>query len=360
MDQITEIKPSKSAPLLGFWYPACSSSDLRPGSMKGTVLLGLPILVWKNSAGDVAALRDICPHRGMPLSFGRIHGDCVECGYHGWRFDHKGRCQDIPALIEGSPIQTDKIGVTTYPCRERNGYVWVFIPDPLQPQQTIPDVPPLPLPSSPYRMIQISTLLNCAIDDGIVGLVDPLHGPFVHQNSWWRTQASMHEKAKTFEPLPAGFRMVPHAPSKNSAPYKILNFFYGGPLTTTIDFVLPNQRFEFVQCGNMFVSMRAMITPLTDQQCRMDFCAAWNALSWLPFSKTIFRYFGNIFLQQDRQAMERQAVGLRYKPPLMLIEDADTPSKWYYKLKAAHLASVQTGQPLDHPLKTRVTLRWKS
>ena len=58
--------------------------------------------------------------------------------------------------------------------------------------------------------------------------------------------------------------------------------------------------------------------------------------------------------------MERQAVGLRYKPALMLIDDADTPAKWYYKLKAAHLASVQTGQPLDHPLKERVTLRWKS
>jgi hypothetical protein len=26
-------------------------------------------------------------------------------------------------------------------------------------------------------MIQISKLVNCAIDDGIIGLVDPLHGP---------------------------------------------------------------------------------------------------------------------------------------------------------------------------------------
>ena len=49
--------------------------------------------------------------------------------------------------------------------------------------------------------------------------------------------------------------------------------------------------------------------------------------------------------------MERQAVGLRYKPALMLIDDADTPAKWYYKLKAAYLASVQTWQPLDHPLE---------
>jgi hypothetical protein len=44
----------------------------------------------------------------------------------------------------------------------------------------------------------------------------------------------------------------------------------------------------------------------------------------------------------------------------MLVGDADMPAKWYYKLKAAHLASVQTGQSFDHPLKERVTLRWKS
>ena len=65
-------------------------------------------------------------------------------------------------------------------------------------------------------------------------------------------------------------------------------------------------------------------------------------------------------MAQVRKAMERQAVGLRYKPVLMLIDDADTPAKFYYKLKAAHLASAQTGQPLDHPLKERDALRWKS
>ena len=359
-DLITEIKPSKGAPLLGFWYTGCPSADLRPGALKGIVLLGLPIVLCRTPQGEVAAMRDICPHRGMPLSFGRMEGDRVECAYHGWQFDRSGRCRAIPALVEDSPIQPERIGITTYPCRERDGYVWVFIPDPQQPNQTVPDVPPLPLPSSPYRKIHISTILECTIDDGIVGLMDPAHGPFVHQSSWWRTKSSIHEKAKTFEPLPRGFRMVPHEPSKNSGPYKLLNFFYGGPLTTTIDFVLPNQRFEFVQCGSLFVSTRATVTPITEEQCRIDFTAAWNCLGWMPFSKSLFRYFANIFLKQDREAMERQAVGLRYKPALMLIDDADRPTKWYYKLKAAHLASIQTGQPFDHPLKERVTLRWKS
>lgn len=132
-DLITEIRPSKSAPLFGFWYPACRSAELVPHTIKGTVMLGLPILVCKTSRGEVAAMRDICPHRGMPLSFGRMRDDCIECAYHGWRFDGKGRCTSIPALIEDSPIRPDKIGLTTYPCRERDGYAWVFIPDPQQP-----------------------------------------------------------------------------------------------------------------------------------------------------------------------------------------------------------------------------------
>lgn len=355
----TEFRPTKNA-LPGFWYPACTSSAVTAGNMRPVSMLGLPILICRHREGTVSALRDICPHRGMPLSFGRFDGERVECAYHGWQFDTTGRCRNIPSLINGSALNAEKIGLATYPCREVDSYIWVFIADPSDRNRGLPDVPRLPLPSEPYRMIQISSTLNCAIDDAIVGFLDPAHGPFVHQSSWWRTQASMHEKVKTFEPTPNGFRMIAHAPSKNSGPYKVLNLFYGGPLTTTIDFVLPNQRFEFVQCGSMFVSMRGIVTPVAEQQCRIDFCAAWNALRWLPFSKTLFRYFGNIFLKQDKRAMERQAVGLRHKPPLMLIDDADTPIKWYYKLKTAYLTSLQTGQPLDHPLKEPVTLRWRS
>ena len=57
--------------------------------------------------------------------------------------------------------------------------------------------------------------------------------------------ASIHEKTKKFEPLMTkrtdGFRMSAHAPSSNSAPYKLL-----GKPVTTIDFVLPNRRFETI------------------------------------------------------------------------------------------------------------------
>ena len=220
-DLITEIKPSKSAPLFGFWYPACPSSELAPDSLKGTVLLGLPILVCKTSQGAVAAMRDICPHRGMPLSFGKMEGDCVKCAYHGWQFDQEGRCRGIPALVQGSPIQVDKIGITTYPAANGTALVWVFIPDP----RTIePDHSGRAAAAAPLVSLSDDSHLDAvgfAIDDGIVGLMDPAHGLFVHQSSWWRTQAKYPRKGQDLEPIPNGFRMVPHAPSKNSGPYRL-------------------------------------------------------------------------------------------------------------------------------------------
>ena len=126
-DLITEFKPTKSAPLLGFWYPVTTSTSLAVGQMHSQVMLGQPILICRDRQRQVAAMRDICPHRGMPLSFGHFDGERVECAYHGWQFDMGGRCRHIPALIEGSPLKPDKIGITSYPCQDRDGYIWVVL-----------------------------------------------------------------------------------------------------------------------------------------------------------------------------------------------------------------------------------------
>lgn len=348
---------STGAPLLGFWYPALTSREVKPGRMKAQVLVGQPLLICRGRDGRLAALRNICPHRAMPLSFGHFTGDRVECSYHGWQFDLQGRCRHIPALTSDSPIVPDKISVASYPCSERDGYIWIYIPDPME-NRPPPDVPRLPVLSNKYRVLHISARLQCRIDDGIVGLMDPAHGPFVHNSAWWRPRHSIHEKAKVFEPLPLGFRMKAHAPSRNSGPYKLLGLS-GTPITTTIDFILPNLRLELVQAGRYWFSSRATVTPLTEEVCRIDFCAAWNCFQWVPFSKTLVRVFARMFLNQDRDAMQRQALGLRYKPGMMLLDDADTPAKWYYKLKAAHLAA-RNGGIFDHPLKEPVTLRWRS
>jgi hypothetical protein len=166
-------------------------------------------------------------------------------------------------------------------------------------------------------------------------------------------------KEKTFEPIPNGFRIKAHSPSANSAPYKLLRV-YGQPITTTIEFVLPNMRFEQIRCGPYWFSSRATVTPVTAEQCRIDVVAAWNIFRRVPLVLPVFRLFAKMFLRQDQETMEKQAVGLKHAPSMMLIDDADRPAKWYFQLKAAHLEAKRTGQPLQHPLSGPVTLRWRS
>jgi phenylpropionate dioxygenase-like ring-hydroxylating dioxygenase large terminal subunit len=210
-----------------------------------------------------------------------------------------------------------------------------------------------------YRTAFLTADLPCNVDHGIIGLMDPAHGPFVHQAWWWRSRASIREKTKRFEPIPEGFRMSAHAPSGNSAPYKLLGV-YGQPIETTIDFMLPNRRTEVIRCGEKWFSSLTTVTPVTSSTCRIDVIAAWNVFYHVPFVTPIAKFFGAKFVRQDQVTMIQQAEGLRHNPSLMLIDDADKPAKWYFALKQARLETAPTGATAKHPMDGPVDLHWRS
>jgi phenylpropionate dioxygenase-like ring-hydroxylating dioxygenase large terminal subunit len=351
--------------VFGDWYPAMRVAPLRPGKTATTLLLGVPLLIGRKRDGSLFAMRDLCPHRGIPLSTGWFDGETVTCGYHGWRFEPcSGQCREIPSLTGADVLDAKKIFATSYACEERDGYCWVYLPGPGagRSQTVLPPVPELPKFSEKYRSAHLVAELPCNVDHGIIGLMDPAHGPFVHQSWWWRSAASIHAKEKHFEPLTdaenagrnAGFRMSAHAPSGNSLPYKLLGV-YGEPVTTTIDFVMPNRRYETIRCGAKWFSSLTTVTPITPSTCRIDVIGAWNIAYRVPFVTAVVRHFGAKFVRQDQETMIDQAAGLRYGPALMLIDDADKPAKWYFALKQARLKG--TG---EHPLAGPVTLRWRS
>ena len=352
-------KPADDGFLRGFWYPAARSAEIRGRAVRPVMLLNFPLVVGRNTQGQAFALRDACPHRGYPFSECHFDGQLVECAYHGWKFDPvSGQCREIPSLMPDSKLNPEKIYAKAFPAEEHDGYVWVYMPDPDAPGDP-PPAPRLPVFSEHYKLEHLYADLPCHVDHGVIGLMDPAHGPFVHQAWWWRTRRSIRAKEKTFEPIPNGFRMRAHTPSANSAPYKLLGV-YGKPITTRIDFVLPNMRFEEIHCGDYWFSSRTTVTPVTSTHCRIDVCAAWNIFRHVPFLVPILRFFGNRFVDQDTQTMIKQARGLKYNPPLMLIDDADRPAKWYFALKAAYQESRRTGQPMKHPIAEATTLRWRS
>ena len=367
--------PGAAAPaapwLYGFWYPALRSPAVRGTRMVPALLLGIPLVIGRTVRGEAFALRNSCPHRGIPLSYGRFDGTEVECCYHGWRFDPpSGQCRAIPSLTADSRLRVDRIHATAFPCREADGFFWVFVPEGADQagasgsSSAPPPVPRVPIFSERHVLTHLTADLPCSVDHGIIGLMDPAHGPFVHQSWWWRRRGSIHEKEKRFEPIPDGFRMSAHAPSANSAPYRLMCFAGlrpGDRVETTIDFVLPNMRFEVVRSGDAWFSTLTTVTPVTPRRCRIDVRAAWNLFLWAtPIVLPIGRFFGRKFVRQDQETMERQAEGLAHNPGLMLIDDADRPAKWYFALKQACLDARRTGEPLRHPLPGPVTLRWRS
>ena len=344
--------------LWGFWYPAARSAEIRGRGLATAMLLEVPLVLGRTDKGKAFAMRDSCPHRGIPLSYGRFDGENLECSYHGWKFDGcSGQCVEIPSLTSQDKLKAERIFAGHYLCEERDGYVWVYMNSlATRPAEAAPAVPQLATFSERYKSTHLACDLPSHVDQGIIGLMDPAHGPFVHQSWFWRSKKSIHEKAKQFEPIPFGFRMSTHSPSTNSAPYQLLKKMTGAPVTTTIDFVLPNMRTEEIRSGKLWFSSLTTVTPVRRDLSRIDFVAAWN----VPLPVTIFRAFAKTFLKQDQETMIRQAEGLKHNPRLMLVDDADRPAKWYFALKANLLEARRTGSEMMHPMDGPVTLRWRS
>lgn len=349
-DQPAPINPD--ALLRGLWYFAMPSAALKAGKLVGKTLVGEPMVFARQSDGSVYALRDVCPHRGIPLRYGRMVGDQVECPYHGWRFGQSGVCSLIPSLVEGQDMDLDRIKVRRYPTAESAGCIWVYVG--AAGEDPAIDPPSLPV-SDGFRPKMIQRVhFPCHVDHAVIGLMDPAHGPFVHQSWWWRSGKSIHAKAKKFAPVERGFAMVRHKPSSNSAGYKIL----GGEISTEISFQLPSIRIEHMTAGKNLVVGLTAVTPINAQETELHQIFYWT-IPALTVLKPILGVFARRFLSQDKGVVVKQQEGLAGNPGLMLINDADTQAKWYFRLKREWQTAAAEGRPFVNPVKP-TTLHWRS
>jgi nitrite reductase/ring-hydroxylating ferredoxin subunit len=112
----------------GYWYPTVWGHQV--GAKPVPITLCGERVVLVRDAGVVHALHDRCPHRGVPLSYGRREfPGTISCPYHGWTYDLKsGRLNAVITDGPESPI-CGRVSVATYPVEERLGLVFVYIGD---------------------------------------------------------------------------------------------------------------------------------------------------------------------------------------------------------------------------------------
>jgi phenylpropionate dioxygenase-like ring-hydroxylating dioxygenase large terminal subunit len=130
--------PSDWTVVSEFWHPVCFSSDIGTVKPLAVKLLDEELILYR-AGGRVVAAKDICIHRGVPLSFGWIEGEEVVCAYHGFRYGADGQCTRIPAQPDA--VIPRKLCLQTVLTEERYGLIWLCLSG--NPRHAIPDWPEL-------------------------------------------------------------------------------------------------------------------------------------------------------------------------------------------------------------------------
>ena len=341
--------------LRNFWYFALHGGKLGKGKMLAIKMLGEPIILGRDRNGIPFALRDNCPHRGVPLSEGGFDGKTISCCYHGWQFDCSGVCQKIPAMGEPSQ-QLHKIRVPSYPCKEVSGIIWIYIhQNPLQPDEFVPPPPDLFIGAEQKFLHVEQSVLQVDIDHATIGLIDPAHVNFVHRSWFWSSGKVAKLKEKDFEPFEMGFRMKRHRPQSASSGkgYRLL----GGSISTEITFQLPGHRFEHIQIGESdFIVSVTLLTPVDEKTTVLNH-VFFSSLGWLTYIWWPLLYFGRTFICQDAKVFRKLQKGLESDPKLLLVGDPDAQARWYFDLKRQWTRAQEAKAPFENPL-TATTLRW--
>lgn len=172
--------PDDWAKLAHHWYPIALSREIAAGPAAVTLLDEL--LVIYRVDGQVVVAKDLCPHRGVPLSKGKNDGKGVVCAYHGLRYGAEGRCNRIPAQPHDAIPQ--KLHLHTYPNVERYGLIWACLRP--NPEAVEPDIPVMPHWEDPgFQQITCPSIdIFGFAGRQMEGFLDVAHFGFVHVNTF--------------------------------------------------------------------------------------------------------------------------------------------------------------------------------
>lgn len=105
------------------WFQIGYSGEVEPGQIVRKKYLGIDLIVWRSSGGEIRVFSAYCEHLGAHLGHGgRVEGDTVICPFHGWEWGSDGRNTCIP--YQDKPNRARKI--PSFPAVERNESIYMW------------------------------------------------------------------------------------------------------------------------------------------------------------------------------------------------------------------------------------------
>ncbi|KAL7532953.1 hypothetical protein ACHAXR_004954, partial [Thalassiosira sp. AJA248-18] len=114
------------------WYAVAYPWQIEEGEVFSTRLWGEPLVLYRDTDGNMVCAKDVCPHRSAPLSMSKMNSEGrLECMYHGWSFGKEGACESIPTqtIADGTTTPSNfkkKACLKTYAVQEHEGLIWLW------------------------------------------------------------------------------------------------------------------------------------------------------------------------------------------------------------------------------------------
>ena len=282
-------------------------------------MLGEPLALFRDADGRPAALLDRCLHRNMALSAGRVVGGCLECPYHGWRYDGGGRCTAIPALADPAAVPALR-PVRAYRATESDGYVWVFM------GEGPPAAGPFRFPhlgEPGWTSFSMRTRFSASAFACLENFLDCPHTVFVHRG-WFRTRdvRRLLARVRRFgDRVEADFLDEPRAPSVVSA----LFFPRRQPLQHTDRFLMPAiSRVDYRFGARRHFIITSQCTPVSEMETVVDTVITFRFGRIAPLVRLAFEPIARWILRQDVRILARQSAQLhRFGGPRFVSVETD-------------------------------------
>ncbi|MEM7716424.1 MAG: aromatic ring-hydroxylating dioxygenase subunit alpha [Cyanobacteria bacterium P01_A01_bin.68] len=288
-----------------YWYPATWASELKPGQVLPVVIWNSAIALYRSEDGQVYAIEDACPHKGVVLHKGKVTGENLTCPYHGWEFDGDGVCKNIPYFPKDQKLPCAK--ARSYAVREKYNIVWIF-PGAVEDSETA-DLPSVPEYDDPnWLAIPIPGEFKAHFSICNENTMDVFHG-YLHENlQGWFDPELLSLKASEASVF-AQYRV-----SYQGWLTKFFGFSEQGNEVTTrtvsIKYSYPHYHSSLEGMSSIYLMRQPVGAQLTK-----SFSLLFIKIrlpQWFvrplqkPITKIIWRFFLKSFLDQDTEMIESE------------------------------------------------------
>ena len=258
--------------------PSAMVADRPVGMMR----LGVPLVAWRDARGKVNLIDDACPHRGAPLSMGRLEDGKLSCRYHGVEVSGDGVVTAVPAYPE-CPYVGKKL-VRAYPVIEHFQGLWAWFGE----DETAEPVPlefPSEYTSAEWTGFPIAMTWRTNYQYMWDNLLDIMHPEYLHRDTQYFEPGIANRVVCAT--TPTGFKVQREISKGDNV--ELMEFIDAGAFWVRIGYNAPPA------CGpggNWRIFPFA--TPIDERSCQITIWRMRNVSGW---QADLFRFMFNTKLE---------------------------------------------------------------